>query len=98
MSTSQLNAACTMVKADAACITSPSDIEPSRNFGAHRMIGSTGATMDEPCDTMVVFMCWSQRSRQRRSTVISERSRPARSSSSPPSSAMLSPFSRTRVS
>ena len=32
-----------MVKADAACITWPSDIEPSRYFGAHRMIGSTGA-------------------------------------------------------
>ena len=31
------------VKADAACITSPSDIVPSRNFGAHKMTGSTGA-------------------------------------------------------
>jgi hypothetical protein len=43
LSTSQLNAACTMVKADAACMTSPNDIVPSRNFGAHRMIGRTGA-------------------------------------------------------
>ena len=32
-----------MVKAEAACITWPSVIEPSRNLGAHRMIGSTGA-------------------------------------------------------
>ena len=32
-----------MVNAEAACMTSPSDIEPSRNFGAHRMMGSTGA-------------------------------------------------------
>ncbi len=46
-----------MVKAEAACITWPSDIEPSRNFGAHRMIGSTGAMMPEPCETMVVRMC-----------------------------------------
>ena len=46
-----------MVKADAACMTWPSDIEPSRNFGAHRMIGITAANMDDPCETTVVFMC-----------------------------------------
>ncbi len=39
LSTSQLNAPCTMVKAEAACMTSPSDNGASRNFGAHRMIG-----------------------------------------------------------
>jgi hypothetical protein len=32
-----------MVKAEAACITCPSVIVPLRNFGAHRMMGSTGA-------------------------------------------------------
>jgi hypothetical protein len=44
LSTSQLKALCTMVKAEAACMTSPSDIEPSRNLGAHSRTGSTGAT------------------------------------------------------
>ena len=32
-----------MVKAEAACMTWPSDMVPSRYFGAHRMIGRTGA-------------------------------------------------------
>ena len=32
-----------MVKADAACITSPSVMLPSRNFGAHNSSGTTGA-------------------------------------------------------
>ena len=87
-----------MVKAEAACITSPSDIEPSRNFGAHRMIGSTGAMKLEVCETTVVFMYWRQIERHASSTLPNERSTPARSSSSPWISAMLSPFSRSRVS
>ena len=87
-----------MVKADAACITWPSVIEPSRYFGAHRMIGSTGAMKPELDETTVVFMYWQQIERHVRSTLPSERSTPARSSSSPWISAMLSPFSRSRVS
>jgi hypothetical protein len=38
-----LNAAWTMVNAEAACMTSPSVIVPARNLGAQRMMGSTGA-------------------------------------------------------
>ena len=47
-----------MVKADAACITWPSVMLPSRNFGAHSSSGTTGAIRLEPCDTSVVRMCW----------------------------------------
>ena len=72
-----------MVNADAACITWPSDIEPSRYFGAHRMIGSTGAMKPELCETIVVFMYWRQIERHASSTLPSARSTPARSSSSP---------------
>jgi hypothetical protein len=43
LSTSQLKAACTIVNADAACMTSPSVIEPFRYFGAERSMGRTGA-------------------------------------------------------
>jgi len=50
------------------------------------------------CDTVVVRMYWRSSLRQLSSTPPNARSRPARSSSSPPSSAMLSPFSRSRVS
>src|SRR5437588_4986548 len=47
-----------MVKADAACITCPRLMLPSRNFGAHSNSGTTGAIRLEPCDTSVVRMCW----------------------------------------
>ena len=86
-----------MVKADAACITSPSDIEPSRNFGAHKMMGKTGAMKPDVCDTLVVFMFWKAMCRQAERTFDRARLSPARSSSSPRIKAMLSPFSRRRV-
>ena len=57
-----------MVKADAACITWPSVIEPSRYFGAHRMIGSTGAMKPELDETNVVFMSDSRSTAMTRST------------------------------
>ena len=47
-----------MVKADAACITCPSVMLPSRNFGAQSSSGMTGAIRLDPCDTIVVRMCW----------------------------------------
>ena len=47
-----------MVKADAACMTWPSVIVPSRNFGAHRMIGRIGAMKPELDETNVVFIVW----------------------------------------
>ena len=62
------------------------------------MIGSTGAMKPDTPDTTVVFMYWWQMLRQAASTLCSARSTPARSSSSPWMSAMLSPFSRSRVS
>ena len=46
---------------------------------------------------MVVFMFWKAMSRHAPSTRRSERSTPARSSSSPRIRAMLSPFSLSRV-
>ena len=87
-----------MVKAEAACITCPSVMLPSRNFGAHNSSGTTGAIRLDPCDTSVVRMCWPASRAHCRSTLVKVLSMPSRSSSSPPSSAMLSPFSRTRVS
>ena len=87
-----------MVKALAACITCPSVMLPSRNFGAHNNIGTTGAIRLDPCDTSVVRMCWPASRDHCRSTFVNVLSMPSRSSSSPPNSAMLSPFSRTRVS
>src|SRR6185436_7484974 len=47
-----------MVKAEAACITCPSVMLPSRNFGAHNNSGTTGTMRFDPCDTSVVRMCW----------------------------------------
>ena len=87
-----------MVKADAACITCPSDMLSSRNFGAHKSSGTTGAIRLDPCDTSVVRMCWPASRAHWRNTFAKVLSMPSRSFCSPPSSAMLSPFSRTRVS
>ena len=92
-----MKAPCTIVNVDAPCMTCPRDIDPSRNLGAHRMIGSTGAMNPEVWDTLVVFMVCTAMSRQADKTLRSDRARPARSSSSPWISATLSPFSRRRV-
>ena len=62
-----------MVKADAACITWPSDMLPSRNFGAHSRIGTTGAIRLDPCETSVVRMCWPAERAHCRSTLVNVR-------------------------
>ena len=79
-------------------MTWPSVMSPARNFGAHSRIGSTAATKPDVDDTKVVRIHWPMTMRQLSSSCIRLRVSPARSSFSPPSSAMLSPFSRRRVS
>ena len=86
------------MNAAAACITVPSVISPARYFGAHRMIGITDAMMKLPCDTNIVRMYCRAILAQVVITLASSLSSPARSSFSPPRIAMLSPYSRTRVS
>ena len=86
------------MKAAAACITVPSDISPARYFGAHRMIGITEAMTKLPCETNIVRMYCPAMRDHATITLESSSSRPERSSFSPPRIAMLSPYSRTRVS
>ena len=86
------------MKAAAACITVPSVISPARYFGAHRITGITEAMTKLPCETNIVRMYWPAIFAQVTMTLLSSLSSPARSSFSPPRIAMLSPYSRTRVS
>ncbi len=86
------------MNAAAACITVPSVISPARYFGAHRITGITEAMMKLPCDTNMVRMYWPAILAHATITLFSSLSRPERSSFSPPRIAMLSPYSRTRVS
>jgi hypothetical protein len=80
------------------CITVPSDISPERYFGAHRITGMTEAMTKLPCDTNIVRMYCPAIFAHVVMTLLSSLSRPPRSSFSPPRIAMLSPYSRTRVS
>ncbi len=98
LSTSQLTAPCTIVKADAACITWPRVIEPSDHFGAHRMIGSTGAMKPDVLETMVVFMYWWQIERHDPQDFAERAVDASALLLFALISAMLSPFSRRRVS
>ena len=86
------------MNAAAACITVPRVISPVRYFGAHRITGITDAMMKLPCETNIVRMYWPAIFAQVEMTLASSASRPERSSFSPPRIAMLSPYSRTRVS
>jgi hypothetical protein len=87
-----------MTKAEAACMTCPSDMVPLRNLGEERITGITGATRKLVCATDVVRMYCRMISRQRAITRLSDLVSSLLSSSSPAINAMLSPFSRRRVS
>ena len=98
LSTSQFSAICTCAKAVATCISSPSVSSPARYFGAPSSSGTTGESTVEPLKIQVMRACWTitriQRSARSAKVSLSR----ARSSSSPPMSAMFSASSRTRVS
>jgi hypothetical protein len=86
------------MNAETACMTSPRLILPATYLGAQRRIGTTGAMPLLLVDTIVVRMYCHIRPFHWPRTVLNVLSTPARSSCSPPRSAMLSPCSRRRVS
>ena len=80
------------VKAEAACITCPAHAAVEK-FGCAKQQRNHGCDQADPCDTSVVRMCWPASRAHCRRTFVKVLSMPSRSSSSPPSSVMLSPFS-----